>query len=150
MVAMTPENIEMKIVGIHISHSDDTGSRSVTLPARSLIIDVGARCTESAGGTTRPSMDFGILGGDTDGILDGLGESGVCDVADDWVETEPEYRGRGALMVNGKNALDILMKTGVFNSTEKTYMLTRANAGTGTVTGEWDIYLIYIMLPVIA
>jgi hypothetical protein len=150
MIAMTPENAELKIVGIHISHSDDTGSRSVALPARSLLIDVGARCTESAGGTTRPSMDFGILGGDTNGVFDGLGESGVCDVAGDWVENEPEYRGRGALMTNGKNAHDILMKTGMFNSSETTYTLTRANAGSGSVTGEWDIYLIYIMLPVIS
>jgi hypothetical protein len=140
---MIPQAADLKLVGIHVSHDDASGSRSLTLPARSLILDAFAICTESAAGS--PSMDFGTSA-DTDGVFSGIGEVDICDMVGDLLEDTVEYQGRGAFMMK-ENEEDLGMKKTKFNSAAATYLNTQASEGTA---GEWDLYILYVVLPEIA
>lgn len=143
MQSMIPQAADVQIVGIHVSHDDASGARSLTLPARSLILDAYAICTETAAGS--PSMSFGNSG-DNDGLFSGLGESGVCDTLGDILEDVVEYGGRGAFLVQDNNEGDIKIKATKFNSSASTYLNYQGSAGT---SGEWDLYILYVVLPVI-
>ena len=143
MQSMIPQDADIQLVGIHVAHDDASGSRSLTLPARSLILDAFAVCTETAAGS--PSMSFGNSG-DNDGLFAGLGESGVCDTLGDILEDVVEYGGRGAFVVQNNNEADIKIKAAKFNSSASTYLNYQGSAGTA---GEWDLYIMYVVLPVI-
>jgi hypothetical protein len=140
MLPMIPYVADVQMVGVHVSHSDGSRSRSFTLPARSLILDAFAVCTESAAGS--PSMDFGT-DSDPDGLFSGLGESGICDVAADNLEDVDEYAGRGDFIVSGNNAEDLRVKATKFNAAATTYFNTQSSEGTA---GEWDLYILYVVL----
>jgi hypothetical protein len=143
MQSMIPQAAYVELVGIHIAHDDASGSRSLTLPARSLILDAFAICTETSAGS--PSMSFGNTG-DNDGLFSGLGGSGVCDTLGDILEDVVEYGGRGSYVVNANNEGDIKIKSTKFNASASTYLNYQGSAGTA---GEWDLYIMYVMLPVI-
>lgn len=143
MQSMIPQTADIQLVGIHVSHDDASGARSLTLPARSLIIDAYAICTETAAGS--PSMSFGTAG-DNDGLFSGLGGSGVCDIIGDVLEDIVEYGGRGAFVVQNSNEGDIKIKATKFNASALTYLNYQGSAGTA---GEWDLYIMYVILPVI-
>ncbi len=135
---------------IAVSHNDDTGEVIVTIPANSLILGALAICVEAAGGTTRPSIDFGEVGGDADGIFDGLGEEGVCDTHLAQLGVTPEGKGLGALIRTQRNEDDLTMKAQRFSMGEQIFQNTQHSAGTGTVTGEWLICILYVVLPSLA
>lgn len=143
MQSMIPQAADLQIVGIHVSHDDASGSRSLTLPARSLILDAFAVCTESAAGS--PSMDFGTAA-DADGVFSGLGESGVCDNSGDVLEDTDYDAGRGAYIERSDNEDDIGLKRTKFNASASVYLNTQSSAGTA---GEWDLYILYVVLPAI-
>lgn len=143
MQSMIPQGADIQIVGIHVAHDDASGSRSLTLPARSLIIDAFAICTETAAGS--PSMSFGNSG-DNDGLFSGLGGSGVCDIIGDVLEDVVEYGGRGAYVISANNEADIKIKSTKYNSSANVYLNYQSSAGTA---GEWDLYIMYVILPVI-
>ena len=142
MQSMIPQNADIQLVGIHIAHDDASGSRSLTLPARSLIIDAFAVCTETAAGS--PSMGFGTSL-DTGGVFSGLGESGIGDTIGDVLEESVEYLGRGAFLVKD-NQEDLRVKKTKYNASAAVYLNTQGSEGTA---GEWDIYIMYVVLPVI-
>ena len=142
MQSMIPQSADIKLVGIHVAHDDASGSRSLMLPARSLILDAFAVCTETAAGS--PSMSFGTSL-DTDGVFSGLGESGIGDTLGDVLEESVEYLGRGAFLVKD-NQEDLRVKKTKYNASATVYLNTQASAGTA---GEWDIYIMYVVLPVI-
>ena len=142
MQSMIPQSADIQLVGIHVAHDDASGSRSLTLPARSLILDAFALCTETAAGN--PSMGFGTSL-DTDGVFSGLGTSGIGDTLGDVLEESVEYLGRGAFLVKD-NQEDLRVKKTKYNASATVYLNTQASAGTA---GEWDIYIMYVVLPVI-
>lgn len=142
MQSMIPQNADIQIVGIHVAHDDASGSRSLTLPARSLILDAFAICTETAAGS--PSMAFGTSL-DTDGVFSGLGESGIGDTIGDVLEESVEYLGRGAFLIKD-NQEDLRVKKTKYNASATVYLNTQDSAGTA---GEWDVYIMYVVLPAI-
>jgi len=142
MQSMIPQSSDIQIVGIHVSHDDASGARSLTLPARSLILDAFAICTETAAGS--PNMSFGTSL-DTDGVFSGLGESGIGDTIGDVLEESVEYMGRGTFLVKD-NQEDLRVKKTKYNVSETVYLNTQESAGTA---GEWDLYIMYVILPVI-
>ena len=142
MQSMIPQSADIQIVGIHVAHDDASGSRSLTLPARSLILDAFAVCTETAVGS--PDMGFGTSA-DTDGVFSGLGTSGIGDTSGDVLEESIEYLGRGAFLVKD-NQEDLRVKKTKYNASATVYLNTQASAGTA---GEWDLYITYVVLPVI-
>jgi hypothetical protein len=89
-------------------------------------------------------MDFGTAI-DTDGLFTGLGESGIGDTFGDVLEESVEYLGRGAFLVKD-NQEDLRVKKTKYNASATVYLNTQASAGTA---GEWDIYIMYVVLPVI-
>ena len=139
---MIPQSADIQLVGIHVAHDDASGSRSLTLPARSLILDAFAVCTETAAGS--PSMSFGTSL-DTDGVFSGLGESGIGDTLGDVLEESVEYLGRGAFLVKD-NQEDLRVKKTKYNASAAVYLNTQGSEGTA---GEWDLYILYVVLPVI-
>lgn len=141
MLSMIPESADIKIVGIHVAHNDATGARSLTLPARSLILDAFAVCTESAAGS--PSMGFGTVA-DPDGLFSGLGCVDTADTAGDVLEDAVEYKGRGDYLVKVNNEEDLKAKATKFNSAATVYLNSQVSAGTA---GEWDLYILYVILP---
>lgn len=143
MLSMIPQSADIQIVGIHVSHNDATGSRSLTLPARSLLLDAFAICTESAAGS--PSMDFGTFA-DADGVFSGLGEEDTADIAGEVLEDAVDYKGRGDFLVKINNEEDLKVKAAKFGASATVYLNTQASAGTA---GAWDIYLLYVVLPAI-
>ena len=143
MQSMIPEAADIQLVGIHVAHSDDSGSRSLTLPARSLILDAFAVCTETAAGS--PSVDFGTSA-DSDGVFSGLGESGRCETSGDVLEDSAYDFGRGAYIKRTDNEDDLPQKRTKFNTAATIYLNTQSSAGTA---GEWDLYILYVVLPAI-
>ncbi|MFA5130500.1 MAG: hypothetical protein WC477_06350 [Patescibacteria group bacterium] len=143
MQSMIPQNADIKLVGIHVAHSDASGSRSLTLPARSLILDAFAVCTESAAGS--PSVSFGTAV-DRDGLFSGLGGVNVADTAGDVLEDVDSYGGRGDFVVRTDNEADLRTKATKYNASDTVYLNYQGSAGTA---GEWDLYIMYVILPVI-
>lgn len=143
MLSMIPESADIKIVGIHVSHDDATGARSLTLPARSLILDAFAICTESAAGS--PNIGFGTFS-DPDGLLSGIGAERVADTSGDILEDVDGYAGRGAYIIRMNNEEDLVTKATKYNASATTYLNSQTSAGTA---GEWDIYILYVILPAI-
>lgn len=143
MFSMIPQDAEIKLVGIHVAHDDASGARSLTLPARSLIIDAYAVCTETAEGS--PDMGFGTAV-DPDGLFSGLGGVNIADTVGDVIEDTIEYKGRGEFIVNTNNEADLKIKATKFNPAATVYLNSQVSAGTA---GEWDLYILYVVLPVI-
>jgi len=143
MFSMIPQDAEIKLVGIHVAHDDASGARSLTLPARSLIIDAYAVCTETAAGS--PDMGFGTTG-DPDGLFSGLGGVNIADTVGSVLEDTIEYNGRGDFIVNTDNEADLKIKATKFNPAATVYLNSQVSAGTA---GEWDLYILYVVLPVI-
>lgn len=131
----------MSIVSAHIRHDDATGSVTIEIPPRSVIQDIYVRCTEDAAGG--PDIDFGELIGDSDGILDGLGQSGICDTVAVAMDTTANFKGRGAL-ISVFNEDSQRIKTRKFYLSGMTLTNTCNSAGTA---GEWDIHVMYVILP---
>lgn len=142
MKSMIPQSADIQVVGIHVAHDDASGSRSLTLPARSLILDAFAVCTETAAGT--PNIGFGTAA-DTDGVSSGLGKAGIADTINDVLEDAIEYQGRGAFILK-ENEDDVGIKKTKFNAAATVYLNTQSSAGTA---GEWDLYILYVVLPAI-
>lgn len=143
MYSMIPQSADIQIVGIHVAHDDASGSRSLTLPARSLILDAFAICTETAAGS--PRVSFGTAG-ESDGVFSGLGGVSVADTIGDVLEDVDSYGGRGAFVVRTDNEADLRTKATKFNSSATVYLNCQESAGT---SGEWDLYIMYVILPVI-
>lgn len=143
MLSMISQDADLKLVGIHVAHDDASGARSLTLPARSLILDAFAVCTESAAGDA--SMDFGTVA-DPDGVFSGLGEEDAADVLGDVLEDADEYKGRGAFMAKMNNEEDLKLKSTKYNAAATVYLNHQESAGTA---GEWDLFILYVILPAI-
>lgn len=141
MQSMIPQDADIQIVGIHVSHSDGSGSRSLTLPARSIILDAFAICTETAAGS--PSISFGTAS-DPDGLLSGLGEETIADTSGDVLDDVTSWGGRGDYIIKTTNEEDLRTKTTKYNAAATTYLNYQGSAGTA---GEWDIYIMYVLLP---
>lgn len=90
-------------------------------------------------------MDFGTFA-DADGVFSGLGEVNAADTAGDILEDAAGYKGRGAFMVKLNNEEDLGIKATKYNASATTYLNTMRSAGTA---GEWDLYLLYVVLPAI-
>lgn len=126
---------------------DATGDVVLTIPGNSLVIGAYAICIEAAGGTIRPSIDWGEVRGDADGIFDGLGEAGICDTRYAQVGSKAEDVGLGALIIGMGNDEDIKGKATRFSMSEQIFQNTKTVAGTGTVTGGWLVCMLYVTLP---
>lgn len=139
--------INVAIVSVGVG--DSTGDITLTIPGGSLILEALAICIEPVtGATTRPSIDWGMVGGDADGIFDGLGESGICDTIHTVLGSKSEDLGLGALMTSPVNEDDIKIRVTRFSMSEQVFQNTQTSAGAGTtITGAWMIVMIYITMP---
>lgn len=138
---MADTQTQVNITTIRISHDDATGSKSLVLPARTLIQDVFIRCVEDAAGD--PDIDFGEIGGDTDGILDGIGQPNRSQTIGEGVDTSPEFLGRGELITQW-DSNDTPHKATKYYASAITLSNTCNSAGTA---GVWDIYIMWVALP---
>jgi len=132
----------MSIASVRVRHDDATGSVTLVLPPRSVLQDLLVICTEAAAGS--PDVDFGEFGGDTDGLLDGLGQSGICDVVAASIDTGPDFKGRGALITSMVNEDSDRTKVRKHYANGVTFFNTCNSAGTA---GEWTIHVMYLVLP---
>ncbi len=127
---------------VHVKHDDASETKTITLPKNSIIQDIFVQCTEAAAGS--PDIDFGELGGDTDGILDGLGTAGILDTVAFVQDTSADFKGRGALITSTVNENNIRQKVRKAYPDGVTFTNTKNSAGTA---GEWDIHIMYLVLP---
>lgn len=139
-LAVTKE-VSIQIAGVKIRHDDDAGAVRIDLPSRSLIIDVFARCTEAATGS--PDIDFGEFGSDTDGLLDGIGQSGICDTEGSEIES-PYFKGRGELITTPIEEDDHRIPVKKYYPAGVSFTNDCNSAGTA---GEWLVYIMYVVLP---
>jgi len=133
---------KINISSVHIRHDDETGAARMVLPDKSLVLDIFVECTEDAAGD--PDIDFGEFGGDTDGIIDGLGTSGICDTTDSNLDTAPDYKGLGVYLISLINQNDTRVKKRKYYS--KSVMFENVCNSAGTA-GEWNVHVMYIILP---
>jgi hypothetical protein len=138
-----PTGVQCAVSGF--GPGDATGDVVMTIPANSLVIGAYAICIEAAGGTTRPSIDWGAVGEDSAGVFDGLGESGRCDTL--FAEMGANPIDLGSLLSTTRNEEDIKSFSPRFSVAEQAYQNTLVSAGTGTTTGSWMICMLYITLP---
>ena len=138
-----------KLAVAFVDHGTVTGDIEIVIPAGSLITGAYAICWETAGGTTRPSIDIGTAE-DPDGLFDGLGETGKCDVIQATIGAQPEAAGVGELLQTRGNEDAIKLNIPSFSFPERTFRNTKTGAGSGTVTGAWLILVMYVTLPSLA
>jgi hypothetical protein len=132
----------MSIKSVQVKHDDASGAVVLELPPRAIIQDVFVICTEAAAGS--PDVDFGEFGGDTDGLLDGLGTALVCDTLTAGIDTSADFKGRGALITSTVNEDNQRTKTRRYYPNGVTLTNVCNSAGTA---GEWKIFIMYIVLP---
>jgi len=135
----------VNVVSLKIRHDDATDTRQFSLPARSIILDIFVRCTENAAGD--PDIDFGEYGGDRDGLLDGIGQDGVCDLTTSEVDTTGDFKGRGEMLTSVNNEHNARTKILKYFSSNALLTNTCNSAGTA---GEWVVTIMYITLPEIS
>lgn len=136
------KNATADVKSVHIKHDDASGKMKIELPPRAIIQDIFVQCTEAAAGS--PDVDFGEFGGDTDGILDGLGTALTFDTVTDDIDTSADFKGRGALITSTINEDNQRTKTRRYYPNGVTLTNVCNSAGTA---GEWDIHILYIVLP---
>jgi len=140
--ATEAQSAPIQVKSIHVKHDDASGTKRIDLPPRTIIQDVYVQCTEAAAGS--PNVDFGEFGGDTDGIMDGLGQPEICDLTSNVFDTTPDFKGRGALITSTNNDDNQRIKARRYYPNGVTLTNTLNSAGTA---GEWTIHVLYIILP---
>jgi hypothetical protein len=136
------KNATVDIKSVHIKHDDASGDCKIDLPSRAIIEDLFVRCTEAAVGS--PDVDFGEFGGDTDGLLDGLGTPLIFDAVTSDIDTSANFNGRGELITSTANSESLRTKTRRYYPNGVTLTNVCNSAGTA---GEWDVFILYIILP---
>ena len=132
----------VNIASVKMRHDDATGAVTLILPPGSMVQDLFVVCREAAAGS--PDVDFGEFGGDTDGLLDGLGQPGICDALTGSIDTSADFKGRGALITSTVNEDSERTKVRKHYASGVTFGNTRNSAGTA---GEWTIHVLYLVLP---